>query len=89
MSETIELKVNQNMRVVIQELIAQIECEDVKKVFLALGSSALFLNALNAADPDFKKKMDEMRKGMFTAGIDEREICKELEPELQLPEIAK
>lgn len=76
------------MKELLQELIDKIECEDVKKVFLALGSNSVFLNALNEADPEFKKKLDEMSKGMNVAGMDEMEILKEIGPDISVPDLA-
>jgi len=87
-SDSIELKVTQNMKVLLQELIAKIECDDIKKAFLALGSSSLFLDTLNKADPDFKKKLESMSQGMYMAGMDEMEICKEIGQDIQVPDIA-
>lgn len=88
-SDSAELKFTQNLRVIMQDFFAKLENDDVVKVFLALGSSKTFLDSLMKNDPSFSDKLNEMRLGMFEAGIDEREICKELEPDLQLGDIGK
>lgn len=89
MNDSLSLKSSANCRAELTEHIAKIDDEDVQTLFMVLGSDDSFLDSLNANDPDFSNKLDEIVQGMFEATVDEREILKEVGPDLQASDVKK